>query len=74
MYVFGSVARGSANAESDIDLLFEADTSRHFSLLDQAKLQIELADVLGRPVDLFERDALRHRVRQQAEREILQVF
>lgn len=73
LYLFGSEARGKTTADSDVDLLFEADPLR-FSLLDQAKLQSELSRQLGRPVDLIERDALHPMVRRQAESEMVRVF
>ena len=44
--VFGSVARGEADRESDIDFLVELDTGR--SLLDLGGLQMELESLLGR--------------------------
>jgi len=54
--VFGSVARGTANPTSDIDLLVQF--SRPVGLLHLVRLQRELAEVLGRPVDLVTEKAL----------------
>jgi hypothetical protein len=48
--VFGSVARGEANENSDIDLLVEFEPGR--SLLDHAGLVVELEELLGRKVDV----------------------
>jgi len=48
--VFGSVARGEAGDESDIDLLVEFGPGR--SLLDQAGLVADLEELLGRKVDV----------------------
>ncbi len=54
--VFGSVARGDDGPDSDIDLLIEpADDA---SLFDLAQLEIDLEDLLGRPVDVVSRRAL----------------
>jgi uncharacterized protein len=54
--VFGSVARGDDGPDSDIDLLVEpADDA---SLFDLAQLEIDLEDLLGRPVDVVSRRAL----------------
>lgn len=48
--LIGSVARGEARPDSDIDFLV---TWRHgTSLLDQAALALELEALLGRKVDL----------------------
>jgi predicted nucleotidyltransferase len=48
--VFGSVARGEASYESDVDLLVEFESGR--TLLDQAGLVVELEELLGRKVDV----------------------
>lgn len=48
--VFGSVIRGDARPDSDIDLLIEF--YRDPTLLDLGGLQIELEEKLGCPVDI----------------------
>lgn len=48
--VFGSVARGEAGEESDIDLLVDMEPGR--SLLDLGGLQAELEALLARRVDV----------------------
>ena len=48
--VFGSVARGEADAASDIDLL--VDMAPGQSLLDLAAMKLDLERLLGRPVDV----------------------
>jgi uncharacterized protein len=48
--VFGSVARGEATLESDIDLLVRFRTPK--SLLDLVRIERDFAERLGRPVDL----------------------
>ena len=47
--VFGSVARGDAREDSDIDLLVELEKGR--SLLDRSHLILDLEALLGRHVD-----------------------
>jgi len=54
--IFGSVARGEAGKDSDIDLLVELEQGR--SLLDQAGLMVELEDLLGRKVDVVTEQGL----------------
>lgn len=49
--VFGSVARGEDNAQSDIDLLVEVEPGR--SLLDVIGFEQELSDLLGRRVEVL---------------------
>ena len=48
--LIGSVARGEARADSDVDLL--VTWSEGTSLLDQAALMLELESLLGRKVDI----------------------
>ena len=49
--VFGSVARGDAGINSDIDLL--ATFSKPVSLLQMVQLERELSRAMGRKVDLL---------------------
>jgi predicted nucleotidyltransferase len=61
--VFGSVARGEARPDSDIDLLVELDPDR--SLLDHAALMIELESFLGRKVDVATERGMRPHIREK---------
>lgn len=61
--VFGSVARGDANSESDIDLLVEFE--RGTTLLRHAALIQELEELLGVKVDVVSDRGLRERVRDR---------
>jgi predicted nucleotidyltransferase/DNA-binding transcriptional regulator YiaG len=61
--IFGSVARGEARSDSDIDLLVEMGPGR--SLFDRAGLLADLRDLLGREVDVATAESLRDRVRQR---------
>lgn len=61
--VFGSVVRGEADADSDVDFLVEMQPGR--SLLDLGGLLMELQELLGCPVDISTEKGLRHRIRQQ---------
>lgn len=49
---FGSVLRPDFGPESDIDLLVEFQSGRVPGLLGVASMELELADLLGRPVDV----------------------
>lgn len=57
--LFGSVVRGEAAADSDVDFLVRLDDDR--SLMDHIALIRELEDLLGCRVDVVTEDAL-HRV------------
>lgn len=74
LYLFGSTARDEAGEASDLDLLYEYDPSRKFSLFDQAGAMLELSDQLGGKIDLVSRAGLRARVRERIEGEMIRVF
>ena len=57
--VFGSAARGELRPDSDVDLLVVFDAEARVGLITLGRLQRELADVFGRPVDLVPRDGLK---------------
>lgn len=69
--VFGSVARGEADQESDIDFLVELEPGR--SLLDLGGLQMDLESLLGRRVDVVTARGLRARIRERVLREAVPV-
>jgi predicted nucleotidyltransferase len=58
--VFGSVARGSARSDSDVDLLVTFRPDAPWSTLDLVDLREELANLFGRSVDLIEEKAIRN--------------
>ncbi len=74
LYLFGSTARDEASAASDLDLLYEYDPARSFSLFDQAGAMLELSDALKTKVDLVSRVGLRPRLRARVEDEMIRVF
>ena len=61
--VFGSVARGDARPDSDLDLLVDLEPGR--SLLDHVALIQDLEDLLGRKVDVVESQALHWYIRDR---------
>ncbi len=67
----GSMARGKASSESDIDLIGDFDRARRLTLLDMARLENKLADILGTRVDLSDHQMLKDAVRVRAEHEAM---
>lgn len=61
--VFGSVARGTADAQSDIDLVVAFEPGR--SLLDHAALWLELQELLGCKVDVVSERGIKPSVRDR---------
>jgi len=72
--LFGSVARGDASSESDVDLMAEFDPAKQFSLLQMVGLENRLADILGVRVDLTPARALQDRIRERVAREAVLAF
>lgn len=61
--LFGSVARGEARADSDVDLLVEFE--RPIGLFHFFRVQHRLEEILGARVDLVMRDAVRPQLRER---------
>jgi predicted nucleotidyltransferase len=61
--IFGSVARGEAGPESDVDLLVDLEPGR--SLLDLGGLLMDLQGLLGERVDVVTERGLRQRIRER---------
>jgi predicted nucleotidyltransferase len=72
--LFGSVARGQANAQSDVDLLADFDRSRRITLVTLGRLENHLSTLLGTKVELSSPDWMREPVRKQALREAVLAF
>lgn len=72
--LFGSVVRGTARADSDVDILIEIAPSVRFSLVDLVSVKDLLEDRLGRKVDVVMREGLDSEVRDHVLRESLRVF
>ena len=74
LWLFGSVARGDADAESDIDVLISAPPPQEFSLLDLAGVQVELCDFLGRDTGIAIREDLEPGFWEPIRDDLVEVF
>jgi putative addiction module CopG family antidote len=72
--IFGSVVRGQARSDSDVDVLIDISPANPFDLLDLVGVKNLLADRLGRPVDVIEREAIKPRLRDSILAEAETVF
>ena len=68
--VFGSVARGEADEQSDIDFLVDYSIER-ISPWFPAGLVLDLENLLGRKVDVATEPALKDRIREQVLKEAI---
>jgi len=69
--VFGSMARGDAHEDSDVDLLVTFEGEPTFDNFMGLKLDLE--DLFGRRVDLGMPDTLRPAMRAGVERDLIHV-
>ncbi|MCB2185672.1 MAG: nucleotidyltransferase family protein [Deltaproteobacteria bacterium] len=63
--VFGSVARGEATPDSDLDLLVEFRTDETMTLRKLVDLHEEVADLVGRKVEIVQYKLLKPRIRDR---------
>ena len=66
---FGSVARGEAKADSDVDLLVDLKPGR--TLIDLAAFRREATEILNLSVDVATPDMLKEKIRDEVLREAL---
>jgi len=69
--IFGSVARGEARPESDVDFLVDMEPGR--TLLDMGGLLMDLRELLGLEVDVVTEQGLKPRIRQRVLEEAAQL-
>jgi uncharacterized protein len=72
--VFGSVARGQATAQSDVDLLAEFDRPQHMTLVTLGSLESRLSALLRRRVELSSAEWMREPIRERVLAEAVLAF
>lgn len=69
--LFGSVLRDDFDPDSDLDILVTFAPGADWSLLDHLRMEQELADLVGRKVDLLSKRAVEQSHNWMRRREIL---
>jgi hypothetical protein len=72
--LFGSVARGDAAPDSDVDLAVEFDPAARMDLIRLAALERRLGEILGRRVDLLPEPVEQPRLRANIDRDRRRAF
>ncbi len=70
--IFGSMATGKADSESDLDILVEL--GNEISLLEFVGIKYELEDLLGIRVDLVEYQAVKSRLKDRILSEEIRIY
>ncbi|MEK7086227.1 MAG: nucleotidyltransferase family protein [Patescibacteria group bacterium] len=70
--LFGSVARGDAGVNSDVDVLI--DLPRPYGLFSFLALKSEMEDALGRQVDLIAYDTIKPAIRDRVLKEAVPII
>ncbi|MDX1520876.1 MAG: nucleotidyltransferase family protein [Anaerolineae bacterium] len=61
--LFGSVLRDDFGPESDVDILVDFEPDAEIGFMELSGMQLELAELFHRPVDLVPRDGLKPLIR-----------
>jgi predicted nucleotidyltransferase len=72
--LFGSVARGEGEPDSDIDLAAELDREARIDLFALTSLERRLSEILGRRVDLIPEPVEKASLRKNIERDRRRAF
>jgi uncharacterized protein len=72
--LFGSVARGDAGPDSDVDILIELAPDAALDVFKYAGLKQYIAGLFPGPVDVVDRDALKPMLRSPVTKETIYAF
>jgi uncharacterized protein len=72
--LFGSVARGDAGPESDIDILIDLDPGVRFDVFSYVGLKIYIEELFPERVDVVNRAALKLNLRQPVAVDFIDAF
>jgi predicted nucleotidyltransferase len=72
--LFGSVARGDARDDSDVDVLVDLDPERPMGLFEYSRLKLHIAELLGSSTDVVNRKTLKPLMRDNVLHEAIDAF
>jgi predicted nucleotidyltransferase len=72
--VFGSVARGDATVDSDIDVLVELDEGHPMGIFEYARLKLYIKEILNGSGDVVNRRTLKPMLRESILHDAVDAF
>ncbi len=72
--VFGSVARGEAREDSDVDVLVDLDPAQPMGVFEYARLKLYVSELLGGRVDVVNRKSLKPLLKDAILRDAVHAF
>ena len=72
--VFGSVARGDARADSDIDVLVDLDRERPMGIFEYARQKLYIGELFGNAADVVNRKTLKPLLRENILHDAIDAF
>ena len=74
--LFGSLARGEAGPDSDIDIMVDIDPKRwvEMGVYEYVRIQLMVGDLFVGPVDVVNKDSLKRFVKPSALKDAIYAF
>jgi predicted nucleotidyltransferase len=73
-WIFGSVARGQARTDSDIDIMVEFNKKKKYSFFDLADIAYRIEQKINRKVDLVEKGYLKSFAAKTAQNDWFKIY
>lgn len=73
-WLFGSVARGEARRDSDVDIMVELNKKKKYSFFDLADLAYRIEQKINRKVDLVEKGYLKSFAAKTAQNDWIKIY
>ena len=73
-WLFGSVARGEARKNSDVDLMVELNTKKKYSFFDLADIAYRIEQKINLKVDLVEKGYLKNFAHETAQNDWIKIY